>query len=127
MASELELRWLKTNDFKGPAKRFAVFCKEDIKSQADSKSFSLDVYQDAIKLVLSKLDRSLSLVELTNRIAAEEESQKSELDFSLDDADDSNTEEIEISSSGNVKDNVKGNVKETEVEDIITEGKHDAN
>jgi len=112
MASELELRWLKTNDFKGAAKRFAVFCKEDIKSQADSEQFRPDVYQDAIKLVLSKLDRSLSLVELTNRIAAEEESQQSDLDFSLEGTGETNAEDKETNVS--------------EVEDIITEGKHDA-
>ena len=117
MTSELELRWLKANDFKGPAKRFAVFCKEDIKSQTDSKSFSLDVYQDAIKLVLSKLDRSLSLVELTNRIAAEEESQQSELDFSLDDNKANTNTEVNTKPSTTAS---------SDVEDIITEGKHHA-
>jgi len=73
MASELELRWLKTTDLKGAAKRFAVFCKEDIKTQAESGQFNLDVYQDAIKIVLSKLDHSVTLAELTKKIAAEEE------------------------------------------------------
>lgn len=74
MASELELRWLNTKELKGAAKRFSVFCKDDIKLEANSDGFDLDVYQDAIKLVLSKLDHSLTLSELTKRIAAQEES-----------------------------------------------------
>ncbi len=115
MASGLELRWLKANDFKGAAKRFAVFCKEDIKLQADSEQFSPDVYQDAIKLVLSKLDRSLSLVELTNRIAAEEESQQSDVDDGVD--SDSDTHDAEIEGE---------EIVSSDVEDIIKEGKHSA-
>lgn len=74
MASELELRWLNTQELKGAAKRFSVFCKEDIKSHADSDDFDLSIYQDAVKLILSKLDHSLTLSELTKRIAAQEES-----------------------------------------------------
>jgi hypothetical protein len=69
MASELELRWLKVNELKGAAKHFALFCKDDIEKQADQKEFDLTVYQDAIKLVLSKLDRSLTLENLSRRIA----------------------------------------------------------
>jgi len=121
MASELELRWLKANDFKGAAKRFAVFCKEDIKVQADSEQFSSDVYQDAIKLVLSKLDRSLTLVELTNRIAAEEEAQESDLDFSLDDGEDTDSN---LDEGIDTDDDI--DTHDTDSEDIITEGRHHA-
>ena len=73
MASELELRWLKVNELKGAAKHFALFCKDDIEKQADQKEFDLTVYQDAIKLVLSKLDRSLTLEKLSRRIAKDSE------------------------------------------------------
>jgi hypothetical protein len=73
MASELELRWLKVDDLKGAAKHFALFCKDDIQKQADQKGFDLNVYQDAIKLVLSKLDKSLTLENLSKRIAQDNE------------------------------------------------------
>lgn len=93
MASELELRWLNTQELKGAAKRFSVFCKEDIKSQADSENFELDVYQDAIKLILSKLDHSLTLSELTKRITAQEESS---LDSDLEKVDSAENKEESI-------------------------------
>ena len=73
MASELELRWLKVDDLTGAAKHFALFCKEDIQTQSDQKEFDLNVYQDAVKLVLSKLDKSLTLENLSKRIAEESE------------------------------------------------------
>ena len=71
MASELELRWLKAAELKGAAKHFAQFCKEDIQQQAGREDFDLNVYQDAAKLILSKLDRSLTLEKLSKRIAEE--------------------------------------------------------
>ncbi len=82
MASELELRWLKVNELKGAAKHFALFCKDDIEKQADQKEFDLTVYQDAIKLVLSKLDRSLTLENLSKRIA--EDSDADNVDKTID-------------------------------------------
>ena len=55
MSIDSQLRWLKTDDLPQVAKRFAEFCKEDIKQYKDDESFDADVYQDAIKLVLEKL------------------------------------------------------------------------
>lgn len=72
MSSELELRWLKTGELKGAAKRFAEFCKQDVKTEVDQVDFDMAVYQDAIKLVLSRLDHSLTVEKLTQRISAEQ-------------------------------------------------------
>lgn len=66
MSAELELRWLKTDKQKGAAKRFAEFCKEDIKGQSDNEDFDIDKYQDAVKIVLEKLSDSNSVEELFN-------------------------------------------------------------
>lgn len=66
MAAELELRWLKTDSVRGAAKRFAIFCKEDIKEQSKNKDFDIGKYESAVKLVLQKLDNSISVEELFN-------------------------------------------------------------
>jgi len=64
MSAELELRWLKTDGVKGAVKRFAEFCKEDVRLQANHEDFDLAKYQEAVKLVMLKLDNSLSLDEI---------------------------------------------------------------
>ena len=66
MSAELELRWLKTDQYKGAAKRFVEFCKEDVKEQSADENFDIDKYQDSIKIVLEKLEESNSLEELFN-------------------------------------------------------------
>lgn len=66
MAAKLELRWLKTEKVRGAAKRFAKFCKEDVKEQSEKEDFDIDKYEDAVKLVLQKLDDSISVEELFN-------------------------------------------------------------
>jgi len=66
MAAELELRWLKTDKVRGAAKRFAKFCKEDVKEQSEKEDFDINKYEDAVKLVLQKLDDSISVEELFN-------------------------------------------------------------
>ena len=66
MSAELELRWLKTDKQRGAAKRFAEFCKEDVKSQSDTEGFEIEKYEDAIKIVLEKLGDSNSVEELFN-------------------------------------------------------------
>jgi hypothetical protein len=66
MSAELELRWLKTESVRGAARRFANFCKEDVKGQSELADFDIDKYQDAVKLVMQKLDDSISLEELFN-------------------------------------------------------------
>ena len=66
MAAKLELRWLKTEKVRGAAKRFAKFCKEDVKEQSEKEDFDIDKYEDAVKLVLQKLDDSISVGELFN-------------------------------------------------------------
>lgn len=66
MSAELELRWLKTESVRGAARRFAKFCKEDVREQSTQEDFDIEKYQDAVKLVLEKLDDSLSVEELFN-------------------------------------------------------------
>ncbi len=66
MSAELELRWLKTKSVRGAARRFAKFCKEDIRDQSELEGFDIGKYQDAVKLVLEKLDDSISVEELFN-------------------------------------------------------------
>ena len=65
MSAELELRWLKTKNTRGALKRFAEFCKEDVKKQATLEdNFDIKKYQDAVKLVMRKLDNKYSVHEL---------------------------------------------------------------
>jgi len=66
MTAELDLGWLKTERVRGAAKRFAEFCKEDVKSESKAAYFDIDKYEDAIKIVLEKLDDSISVEELFN-------------------------------------------------------------
>lgn len=73
MSAELELRWLKTESVKGAVRRFAEFCKEDVREQAKEEDFNLDQYQEAVKLVLLKLDNSLSLDEIFTPEADEDD------------------------------------------------------
>ncbi|MEE9326747.1 MAG: hypothetical protein V3U71_05575 [Cocleimonas sp.] len=64
MSAELELRWLKTDQVRGAAKRFVKFCKDDVKTQAELEDFDINKYQDAVKLVIHKLDDSISVEDL---------------------------------------------------------------
>ena len=66
MAAELELRWLKTENIEGAVQRFAKFCKDDIREQSQEEDFDLDKYQEAVKLVLEKLDKKDSVKEIFN-------------------------------------------------------------
>ena len=79
MSAELELRWLKAEKTKGAAKRFAEFCKHDIKQQSKLDDFDLEKYQSAVKLVMRKLDNSNSVKELFNS-ETEKQSKKELLD-----------------------------------------------
>lgn len=78
MSAKLELRWLKLDKTKGPARLFAEFCKEDIQTQSKLDDFNLDKYQDAVRLIIRKLDNSHSLKkiftdkeQLENKVAEE--------------------------------------------------------
>jgi len=66
MSAELELRWLKTDSVRGAVRRFAEFCKEDIKEQSKEEDFDLNKYQDSVKLIIKKLDDSVSVEGLFN-------------------------------------------------------------
>ena len=66
MSAELDLAWLDNDELRGAAKRFAEFCKEDVKSQADTEDFDFEKYQDGIKVVLEKLSDSSSIEDLFN-------------------------------------------------------------
>ena len=61
MSAELELRWLKTDSVRGAVRRFAEFCKEDIKEQSQQDDFDINKYQDGVKLIIQKLDDSISV------------------------------------------------------------------
>ena len=66
MSAELELRWLKTESVEGALRRFAEFCKNDIREQSQQADFDLEKYQEAVKLVLQKLDKKESVQEIFN-------------------------------------------------------------
>ena len=72
MSAELELRWLKKEKHKGAVKRFTEFCKEDVVKQANQEGFDIDKYQEAVKVVIQKLDNSFSVEELFSSESAEE-------------------------------------------------------
>lgn len=56
MSDNTDLRWLKPSQLKGAARRFAEFCKTDIKHQAKvDNDFDLESYDAAAKLILNKL------------------------------------------------------------------------
>lgn len=66
MSAKLELRWLNIKKTKGAARRFAEFCKEDIQDQSKQDNFNLEKYQDAVRLIIRKLDNTQSLKEIFN-------------------------------------------------------------
>lgn len=76
MSAELELRWLKMKNTKGAAKRFAEFCIEDVRERSKEDGFDLEKYQNAVKLVMRKLDNSDSIKELFSPEQAKAEDAK---------------------------------------------------
>lgn len=57
MSANKDLRWLKPSQLKGATRRFAEFCKADIKQQSDeNKQFDAQAYTQAVKLIIYKLD-----------------------------------------------------------------------
>lgn len=59
MSANKDLRWLKPSQLKGATRRFAEFCKADIKQQASqNKQFDVQAYTHAVKLIINKLDSS---------------------------------------------------------------------
>lgn len=56
MSANTDLRWLKPSSLKGAARRFAEFCKTDIKHQAKvDNDFDNELYVAAAKLIIDKL------------------------------------------------------------------------
>ncbi|PWQ99795.1 hypothetical protein [Leucothrix pacifica] len=56
MSANTDLRWLKPSELKGAARRFAEFCKTDIKHQSKiNKDFDIETYDRAARLIISKL------------------------------------------------------------------------
>jgi len=76
MSAKLELRWLNIKKTKGAAKRFAEFCKKDVQYQAQQNDFNLEKYQDAVRLIIRKLDNTELLKEVFN--PEQESEQKAE-------------------------------------------------
>jgi hypothetical protein len=66
MSAELELRWLKTDGARGAVRRFSEFCKHDIREQSEKENFDIEKYQDAVKLIINKLDKTHSVEEVFN-------------------------------------------------------------
>jgi len=58
MPINTQLRWLKTDNLSQVSKRFVEFCKRDIEQYADDDNFDPDIYQDAIKLIIKKLEKT---------------------------------------------------------------------
>lgn len=58
MSNSKHLRWLNQEDLTTKvAQRFVRFCKQDIDERSKSDSFNIDLYTDAMKLVISKLEQ----------------------------------------------------------------------
>lgn len=59
MSDNTDLRWLRPSKLKGATRRFAEFCKTDIKHQAKvDNDFNLESYDAAVKLIVTKLQAS---------------------------------------------------------------------
>ena len=58
MPLDTQLRWLKTDNLSQVSTRFVEFCKNDIKQYEGDDTFDGDIYQDAIRLVIKKLEES---------------------------------------------------------------------
>lgn len=56
MPIDTQLRQLKTDNLSQVSKRFVDFCKNDIKQYEGDDAFDGDIYQDAIKLIINKLE-----------------------------------------------------------------------
>lgn len=61
MPIDAQLRWLKTDNLSQVSKRFAEFCKNDIKQYESNDGFDPDIYQDAIKLIIEKFEDTRQL------------------------------------------------------------------
>ena len=57
MAASKYLRWLKEDELTTKvARRFAEFCEEDIEQRSNVDTFDAEVYEEAVKLVIDKLE-----------------------------------------------------------------------
>ena len=60
MSAIKDVGWLSGPELTGPAKRFAEFCKADLKHQAKTNpGFDFDIYNEATKLITGKLQASI--------------------------------------------------------------------
>ncbi len=58
MSTSKHLRWLKTDELQTDvAKRFAKFCAEDIQKRAKQDDFNPTIYEDAVRLIINKMER----------------------------------------------------------------------
>lgn len=63
MSVNKDLRWLRSPGLNGPAKRFTEFCKTDVQKQAKiDPDFDVEIYSEAAKLIIQKLQTSPSSV-----------------------------------------------------------------
>ncbi len=57
MAHSKYLRWLKEDELTTKiARRFVEFCDEDIEKRAATEGFDARIYEDAVKLVIHRLE-----------------------------------------------------------------------
>lgn len=57
MANSRYLRWLNEEELTSKiAKRFVAFCDEDIEQAASKDHFDASIYEDAMKLILERLE-----------------------------------------------------------------------
>lgn len=57
MSIETQLRWLKPENLSQTSARFAEFCLSDVKQYENDENFDIDIYQEAIKRVIEKLEK----------------------------------------------------------------------
>ena len=57
MVASKYLRWLKEEGLTTKvAKRFAEFCEEDVEQRSNADTFDAEVYEEAVKLVIDRLE-----------------------------------------------------------------------
>jgi len=57
MATTKYLRWLQADNLTtNVAKRFAEFCKDDVEERAADEHFDMEIYEDAVRLIVDRLE-----------------------------------------------------------------------
>lgn len=58
MAATKYLRGIKSHTLHSEvAKRFLAFCRQDVKQRSQEKTFNAEIYEDAVRLVIDRLQQ----------------------------------------------------------------------